>query len=138
VKSRDIFGPKPAKRARKKKPPPAKTRIQRLIGKVSTAPAPKRVLPTAVGPGPDPALVALFDGADGLGECNRRLKVARPELDEAARFALLRKHFNDVNIRWLASSGRKERVRMACRHSTGREVDFVDDDDGPDDPKDDD
>jgi hypothetical protein len=127
VKAKDLFGPKLAERAPQKKPRAAKSRGQRLIGKISLAPAPKRVLPTAVGPGPDRSLVALFDGADGLGDCNRRLKAARPELNQAERSALLRKHLNDVNIRWLASPGRKERARMAAHHPTGLETDYVDD-----------
>jgi hypothetical protein len=41
-----------------------------------------------------------------------------------------------VNIRWLASSGRKERARMAHRHSTGFETDYVDDHDHNDDASD--
>ena len=131
MKARNLFGPKKARRVRQTTPPAPKTQRQRLIGKVSATPkAPKRVLPTRVGPGPDPELLALFDGADGLGECNRRLKVARPELDEPARFALLQAHFAAMNIRWLASGksgARKELTRLASRNPTGFETDFVDD-----------
>lgn len=134
-RARDIFGSKKAKRTRQTKPlPPPKTPRQRLIGAVSAVPkAPRRVLPTAVGPGPDKELLALFDGADGLGQCNARLKIARPELTEAERLAVLKAHFAAVNTRWSASVSRQERVRMARRHSAGLELDFADDD-----PKDDD
>ena len=124
VKARDIFDSKLVSRAPEKKRAP-KSRRQRLIGKVSLAPAPKRKLPTAVGSGPDKSLAALFDGAADLGECGKRLRAAQPELGEAEWLALLRKHFGDVNTKWLASPGRKERARIAVGHPTGLEIDFI-------------
>lgn len=127
---RDLMGARPAGK-RRKATTPAPKKHARWLGKVSTAVAPKRKLPAQVGSGPDPELLKLFDGADGLGECNRRLKVARPELTEPERFALLRKHFNDVNTKWLASPGRKERAKLAARNQPSAEIDY---DDGDDDP----
>ena len=78
---RDLMGPKPEGKRRKAAPAPK--RRARWLGPVSTARAPKRMLPTAVGPGPDPELVELLDGAHDLGEAGRRLAVARPDLPEA-------------------------------------------------------
>jgi hypothetical protein len=126
---RDLLGAKRAKRTRQAKSPPPMSPRQRLVGKVSLAPSPKRVLPTAVGSRPDPELIKLFDNADGLGECNNRLKVARPELTEAERFALLRAHFAVVNTKWLASGkggARKELARLASRNPSGFYLDYVD------------
>jgi hypothetical protein len=120
-RAQDLFGPKWPKRTRQGQPPQPKN---------PTAKSPKRVLPVAIGAGPDPVLLALFDNASGLGQCNARLKIARPELDEAERFALLRAHFAAVNTKWLASIGRKELVRMARRHPSGFEDFLVDDDEG--------
>jgi hypothetical protein len=130
-RARDLLGPKRPKHTRSTKPPLPESSRQRQLGKVSTAPAPKRVLPTAVGSGPDPKLTKLFDNADGLGECNRRLKIARPELNEVERFALLRAHFAAMNIRWLTSGkngARKELAKLASRNPTGFETDYVEDD----------
>jgi hypothetical protein len=131
LKARNLFGPKKAKRTRQTKPPPPKTARQRQLGTVSPAySSPRRVLPAKVGAGPDPVLVKLLDNASGLGECNARLKVARPELAEPKRFELLRKHFGDINVRWLSSGkggARKELARLASRNSTGFELDFVED-----------
>ena len=40
-------------------------------------------------------LTALFDNASGgLGEAGRRLKAARPDLDEPARLKMIRDYFN--------------------------------------------
>ena len=102
-RAQDLLGSRTARRSRQGVPAAPKTPRQRQIGPVSSNPrSPRRVLPKAVGPGPDPELVKLFDNASGLDECNNGLKIARPELTESERFALLRKHFNDVNIKWLS------------------------------------
>ena len=122
---RDLMGPKPEGKRRKAAPAPK--RRARWLGPVSTARAPKRMLPTAVGPGPDPELVELLDGAHDLGEAGRRLAVARPDLPELERLARLRQFIIALNVRWLASPARRERQLLAQRNAAGDETDFVDD-----------
>jgi hypothetical protein len=124
---KDIFGPKsdPAKRAKRKS---TKTKRARWLGPVSTARAPKRILPTAVGAGPDQELVRLFDGARDLGEAGRRFAAACPDLPERERLARMRKFFDALNIRWLKSPERRERQLLAARNAAGDELDFIDDD----------
>lgn len=122
---KDIFGPKDAPKRPKRKPEKAKR--ARWLGPVSSARAPKRILPTVVGAGPDPQLVALFDGAHDLGEAGRRLAATYPEMPEAERLAKLRQHVIALNVRWLASPARRELQLLAQRNATGDEVDYLDD-----------
>jgi hypothetical protein len=138
-RARDLLGVKRPKRTRAAPPPAPKSPRQRLIGKVSSSPrSPRRVLPRGIGDAPDPALITLFFAAADLLECGRRLKHARPELSEAERLALMRKHFDAINRRWSAAAGRKELARLARRHMAGL-ADFEeevedgdnDDDDNP-------
>jgi hypothetical protein len=123
---RDLLGSKKDPAKRRKSKPPVK-RHARWLGPVSTARAPKRILPTAVGPGPDPELLELLDGAHDLGEAGRRLAVARPHLPELERLARLRQFIIALNVRWLASPARRERQLLAQRNAAGDETDFVDD-----------
>lgn len=123
---RDLLGRKKDPANRKPRQPPAKRRA-RWLGPVSTARAPKRILPTAVGPGPDPELVELLDGAHDLGEAGRRFAVAFPDLSEAERLAKLRQHVIALNVRWLASPARRERQLIAQRNAAGDETDYLDD-----------
>lgn len=127
---RDLLGTKPGKRRRTVSPPPK--RRARWLGPVSpNKKTPKRKLPTAIGPGPDPQLFKLLDGATDLGEGGRRLSRAFPDMPEAQRLEKLREFVIALNARWLASPARLEREALARRNSAGAETDFVDDGDPP-------